>query len=233
MAIKAEYIVKKISYQGSEYFYYFKINQKRKLIGLRVKNGEMYVSAPEYAQQWDVERLIYRNMPKIIEMRSSYSESIKFNFDGLNSWVKIFDKPYKLKVVNENIHAIMKDDGFYMKFYPTKLEQTKKMYTFLAKQYYNWFKKETDMFAARLGVTYKNLTIKSMDTRWGVCYPMLGKIILNPSLIHFSVDVIDYVIIHELTHLLFPNHSANFKHFIAKHLPNYRQMEQTLKKRGL
>jgi predicted metal-dependent hydrolase len=62
--------------------------------------------------------------------------------------------------------------------------------------------------------------LRTMSKRWGSCTPN-GKIFLNPLLVSAPKDCIDYVIIHELCHLRFPNHSASFYQLLAKILPDW------------
>jgi predicted metal-dependent hydrolase len=66
--------------------------------------------------------------------------------------------------------------------------------------------------------------IRRMKNRWGSCTPN-GKIILNPELIKAPGICIDYVIIHELCHLIYPNHSKDFYHLLSEICPSWQKLK--------
>lgn len=66
--------------------------------------------------------------------------------------------------------------------------------------------------------------IRRMKNRWGSCTPN-GKIILNPELIKAPVTCIEYVIIHELCHLIYPNHSKEFYHLLSELCPTWQKLK--------
>ncbi len=77
--------------------------------------------------------------------------------------------------------------------------------------------------------TCPTLKIRSMKTRWGVYNRVKHNITLNSHLIEYEVDKIDYVIIHELSHVIHFDHSKNFWNLVSKYCPNYKQMRKDLK----
>ena len=68
-----------------------------------------------------------------------------------------------------------------------------------------------------------------MKTRWGVCNRGNNTITLNTELLKKDIDLLDYVIIHELCHFYEPNHSANFWNWVAKYYPNYKEARKRLR----
>jgi hypothetical protein len=74
------------------------------------------------------------------------------------------------------------------------------------------------------------LCFRTMKSRWGSCNRRTGKITLNKKLIHVSLKLIDYVIVHELTHFQEPNHGVNFHAQIERIFPNHRAFEREIKK---
>lgn len=77
--------------------------------------------------------------------------------------------------------------------------------------------------------TCPTLKIRSMKTRWGVYNRVKHNITLNSHLIEYEMDKIDYVIIHELSHVIHFDHSKNFWNLVSKYCPNYKQMRKDLK----
>ena len=73
------------------------------------------------------------------------------------------------------------------------------------------------------------IRIRTMSTRWGVCYPDKHTITINTRLIHYPLHCLRYVLLHEYVHFLVRNHSSAFYAEIAAHMPDYRRSIRTLK----
>lgn len=73
------------------------------------------------------------------------------------------------------------------------------------------------------------LKIRKMKTRWGVCNYVKKIITLNSKLIKYDRNIIDYVIIHELSHFTYHNHSSNFWELVATYFPNYKKARKELR----
>ncbi len=102
-----------------------------------------------------------------------------------------------------------------------------------------WLKKQTlKIFEERLkynynlfeeNIPYPHLRIRSMKTRWGVCNRKNLIVTINSKLIKETVDKIDYVIIHELSHLVHFNHSKDFWEVVEKYCPKYKKIRKDLR----
>jgi predicted metal-dependent hydrolase len=93
------------------------------------------------------------------------------------------------------------------------------------------FEERLDLYAARLGVQYHSFGLTSAGTRWGSCTAD-RKIRLNWKLIHFSLPLIDYVVAHELSHILEMNHSQQFWDTVGLIYPEYEDAKNLLRKRS-
>ena len=91
------------------------------------------------------------------------------------------------------------------------------------------FAERIPLFAQRLGRTPKRWTLSSARTRWGSCTAD-GTIRLNWRLVHFPLDVVDYVIAHELAHLSEMNHGPRFWATVGDLFPEFRQARAWLRK---
>lgn len=100
--------------------------------------------------------------------------------------------------------------------------------TWLMREARRVFVERLDHYAPRLGVRYKSLRLSSAVTRWGSASAD-GGIRLNWRLIHLSLEMIDYVVAHELSHLREMNHSPDFWGVVASVLPDYEQRRQALR----
>jgi predicted metal-dependent hydrolase len=90
------------------------------------------------------------------------------------------------------------------------------------------FKARLEHFAPQLGVQWRSLRLSSARTRWGSARSD-GAIRLNWRLLHYAPEVIDYVVVHELSHLRHMDHSARFWATVASVLPDYRALRQRLR----
>lgn len=90
------------------------------------------------------------------------------------------------------------------------------------------FIERLDHFAPQLGVQWSSLRLSSARTRWGSARSD-GAIRLNWRLLHYAPEVIDYVVVHELSHLRHMDHSPRFWATVASVLPDYRALRQRLR----
>ena len=84
-----------------------------------------------------------------------------------------------------------------------------------------------DQFSSR--IPYPSLRIRKMSTRWGVCNVKSKTVTLNLELIKRDVKYLDYVIIHELSHLIYANHSSSFWSLVEENMPNYKKYRKEMK----
>ena len=86
-------------------------------------------------------------------------------------------------------------------------------------------KNKADELCPRLGVNYNRLNVRAAKTRWGSCSRKCN-LNFNWKLIMAPEPVIDYVIIHELTHLKEMSHSRNFWKVVTEHCPQWRKRKK-------
>ena len=79
-----------------------------------------------------------------------------------------------------------------------------------------------------LDESIEKLSIKPMKSRWGSCNYVKRYINLNTELIKRTQFEIEYVVLHELTHLKYPNHGKGFYRYIENYMPNYKMAEKML-----
>ena len=88
---------------------------------------------------------------------------------------------------------------------------------------------KTEALAAVMGVHYNKITITSAKTRFGSCNSK-GNISYSYRLMLYPEAAQDYVVVHELAHLVEMNHSPRFYAIVARYLPDYKQRAALLKK---
>ena len=110
---------------------------------------------------------------------------------------------------------------------PLSSEEVKK----LKKEARNHLASLTEYWAEKIGVSYGRISIRGQKTRWGSCSSK-GNLNYNYLLMLCPDDVIEYVVIHELCHRVYMNHSKRFWEKIEEFCPNYRQARKWLKQNG-
>jgi predicted metal-dependent hydrolase len=94
------------------------------------------------------------------------------------------------------------------------------------------FTQRLDHFAPQLQVHWRKLSLSSAATRWGSAGAD-GGIRLNWRLIHHKLDIIDYVVAHELSHLRVMNHSPQFWETVESVVPDYAKRRRVLREQML
>lgn len=91
------------------------------------------------------------------------------------------------------------------------------------------FRERLEHFAPQLGVRYRSLRLSNASTRWGSA-SLDGSLRLNWRLVHLELELIDYVVVHELSHLREMNHGPAFWRVVASVLPDYESRRQRLRR---
>lgn len=80
----------------------------------------------------------------------------------------------------------------------------------------------------RLNVTVNGYFLQRMKTKWGACNHRAGNIRLNTHLVKKPKDLLEYVIVHEMAHLLEPTHNESFVALLQQHYPSWREARAEL-----
>lgn len=80
-----------------------------------------------------------------------------------------------------------------------------------------------------LGVSYPQIKFRKMTSRWGSCHPIKQILTFNLSLIEMPLTCIEYVVVHEFTHFLQPNHSKAFYDKLSIFMPDWKERKAILK----
>lgn len=86
-----------------------------------------------------------------------------------------------------------------------------------------------NLYSEKIGISYTDFTIRKVKSKWWSCSGD-NKIMLNLNLIHFPIEYIEYVIVHEICHLKEKNHSPRFWKLVADFFPQYKEIRKNLKK---
>lgn len=98
--------------------------------------------------------------------------------------------------------------------------QTGRLCRQISKRYYPVFEK--------LGVAFPEIKIRKMSSRWGSCVPGRQKVTFNSLLLEKPLESIEYVVVHEFSHFIHPNHSHAFYQFVEGILPDWKRRKEGL-----
>ena len=186
---------------------------------LRVNDDlNIYVTTNYYTKDKEILKLIEDNKKAIIRMRER-QERRKEQEETFTYLGRKYDIVYlntKDVILGESRLLINKDYDINKWL----LKRAKVIFQEELDKIYNIFP---------TSIPYPSLTIRSMKTRWGVCNVRTKRVTLNLELIKKDIKYLDYVIAHELSHLVYPNHSKSFWTLVEKVIPNYKLLRKEMR----
>lgn len=205
-----KYILNNIEYQVEI------IRKNNKNTYLRVKDNKVVITTNYLTTVKTIEKLIKSNSEFINNALTRQKEKEE------NNSFKLFGKEYdvvygfpRTEIDNNKIYS--KDEKTLNKFLSKYIYE---IYEEKLNYWYNIFEEN---------IPIPNLKIRKMTSRWGVCNIKNKNITLNLELSKYNIAALNYVIVHELSHLIHPNHSKEFWLLVSKYYPNYKDIRKYLK----
>jgi len=210
------------------------IKKDIKNITLKVKpTCEVILTAPLLTTDEHIEFILTKRKDwirkKIAFYKANKKPQIKEYVSGEN--VRYLGKNYRLKIIQSDDEGVKLQRGYIQIFIKNKsnLEKKKK----LLKDWYllkseNYFKKIIARYSSIVNVDIQNIRIRQMKSRWGSCNSAKLYINLNSELIKKPSNAIEYVIFHELAHLIHPNHSREFYNYLSVYMPDWKKRKERL-----
>jgi predicted metal-dependent hydrolase len=223
---------------GSRKIVYTLLYSKRKTLGITVNpDMKIIVKAPENSSVDLIETKVRKRASWIIKQQNFFltfhpKPNDKKYVTGESHFY--LGKQYRIEIIEGKKNEVSYK-GRYIQITTNKKVSIEK----LLKQWYKTKAKEKfeaiaspliDKFR-KYDVNPSGIYIQNMKTRWGSCTPN-GKIILNPELIKTPKGCIEYVIIHELCHLVHHNHNQKFFDLQAKESPLWGRWKNKLEQFG-
>lgn len=209
--------------------------KKVKRLNLRITapNGDIRLSVPKQTPLFEIESFVAKNADWIEKNRKKFSSSQRQKTLTFCSGeqLRLFGRQFTLSVnSSKNDEAFFEDDFLVLNV----KEKTKEHCALVLKEFLKTeLEKKLDVFlskwenATRLFPTgYK---IKNVKTYWGKCFFQRKEIFFSLRLAFCDEDCIEYVVLHELAHLKFPNHQREFKSFLSIHMPDWKERQTRLK----
>ena len=212
------------------------IKYKRiKNIYIRIKPDlNIHVTAPKRVAKKYIKELIEKRKEWIeerietMQKKNVHDISLKKLEDG--NEIFYLGKSYMLKVVKsrrENIILAGRIMYMYVNISNNLNNKRKKQSTLDI-----WYKKEAIKLFEELIKKYSSLmnlntditfTVKKLKSKWGSCDTAKKHIVLNLELMKYPIHAIEYIILHETAHLIYPNHSKNFYNTVALYMPEWKK----------
>lgn len=221
---------------GSRVIHFTLEYQERKSLGIKVHpEGKVEVVSPLTAREKDIFERVRHKAPwilKQIDYFNSYRPATpprRF----INGETHLYlGRQYKLKIVPDSENIVKAFRGqLWIHAVNTKPEALKlqldSWYKQKATVIFNELLEEVLPKYNRYKIKKPSLSIRYMNKRWGSC-TRGGKIILNTELIKAPKASIEYVIVHELTHLVHHNHTKAFHNLQSRILPDWKKWKDRL-----
>ena len=215
--------------------------KKVKNINLRIKpNMEVYISVPMNLHPDYIENFIrskegwIKSVLKKVEYVKKKQKDFEYKTGEIH---KFLGKEYNLTVKTGNFNSVNlvnneKKPNIILTVNENILENIDEKKKIMEKWYFENAKKLFPQFMEKwlkiLDEHVEKVAIKPMKTRWGSCNYVKKYITLNTELIKRTPFEIEYVVLHELTHLKYPNHGKGFYNYVERYMSNYKIAEKML-----
>jgi len=221
---------------NEEIIYQLRRSPRRRTIGLRIGHAGLVVSVPSRLPQRAWEAVLLEKsgwvLDKLGEMHAQVIPAFNWQ-DGqilpfLGSPIEVVVEqggPRSRPVLSDGLLRVSLPDSSDMTVLETRVVQ------WYRREALEFFHHRVTFYARQLGVSVLRLGLSNARTRWGSCTSS-GAIRLNWRLIKAPPAVIDYVVAHELAHIVELNHSRAFWQVVAQLCPDYAVQRTLLKGQG-
>jgi predicted metal-dependent hydrolase len=224
--------------------YYTLLKTKRKTIGIIIdRNGEVRVHAPFRASKKQIYEVVQKRadwVERIVnEIKARNSKLICRQFVG-GEKILYLGREYTLEILEKDSgkpEVLVREDTVSVCISPglpgeDRKQAVKEALTKWYRQRFSEIVNErVEKYSLQLKAAPCKVAIKDQKTMWGSCSKK-GNINLNWKLVMAPVEIIDYVIVHELCHLKVMSHSKEFWNLVASVLPNCEKSRKWLKANG-
>ena len=213
-------------------------SSRRKTAAIKIKKGKVFVVVPECLTMAAIESLVDKKHRWIKEKLAIQNEIIaikpkefvsgeSFSYLGRNHPLKIEAGLYPvIKLHQDELVVSVRD-----KTVDNSQAIKQLLFKWYKQQAESELRDKTERYSSIIGVNPSSVTIKSFKSRWGSC-SIAGGIQYNWKIIIAPERIVNYVVIHELCHILHHNHSPAFWKAVEKYCHDYRDCSAWLKING-
>jgi len=205
-----------------------------KHINLKVKpTGEVILTAPEATTQQDIDYVLKKRsewIDKKIAYFKAHNQVIEKEYVSGENF-RYLGRNYRLKVIESREEGVKLQRG-YLQVFVRERAHTEKKKRLLRAWYLSkaeiHFQKAIEKYRPIVKKEVDRICIREMKTRWGSCNPAKGYINLNLKLIEKPTECIEYVVFHELAHLVHADHSVKFYRYLDLFMPDWKRRKKRL-----
>ncbi len=230
---------------------YVLIRARRRTIGMLVGPDGLEVRAPRWVSLREIEAALQEKatwiVRKLAEARDlkrrqmaqaiEWREGASFPYLGQAVRLSLGAPPWPSEGVRTRTKLVREASGEAVLYLglPPQAQTTQvrdAVQSWLMRQARVYFTERLDHFAIQAGVRWQALALSGARTRWGSASAD-GRIRLNWRLMHLKPALIDYVVVHELSHLKVMNHSPSFWDEVGRVMPDYPSRRKELREHAL
>jgi len=209
--------------------------KRSKTASIQIRDGLVRAVVPDQISDFKVETLIKKRMPWI---RKKLKDESKIIIPSTKEYVSgesltYLGKNYRLKVIASSKCSVKLISGYIEVFTPKK--SPNKIKELLTQWYIDHaikrLKDKTDRYANIIGVSPITVSVRDYKSKWGSCSSD-GKISYNWRIIMSPHRIVDYIVIHELCHMLEHNHLKDFWQHVSSNCHDYKECRDWLKING-
>lgn len=208
---------------------YTLLTKQVKNINMRIQpSGEIVVSANPFVPQKKIDEFVQEKISWILEHQKKVIEKHAMSFVSKEHFV-LFGVAMKIKISIGKYNQVHYDNDIMYVQLRHEEDFNKAIEGFIKKLCKDVFQDIVGLMHKKLEVyqiPYPEIKIRKMKSRWGSCTPAKQLITLNQNLIHYPIEFIEYVVLHEFAHFIQPNHSKAFYHIIENYMPDYKERIQ-------
>lgn len=203
--------------------------KKMKNMVMRIQeDGSLKVSANPYIPQNKIDAFLQERVSWILTKQEKQHAIFERIFTSIqkNRSLYIFDEEYTIICVQSNKKGIQfLGSEVYVYYVNDKVECDTLLNKWIRQECEKRFIEvihEFDHMLDDYRLSFPELKVRKMKSRWGSCATRSNQITLNTNLLHLPKSFCEYVVLHELAHFVQPNHSKHFYQIIENYMPDYK-----------
>ncbi len=214
------------------------IRSKRRSIAIKVSEAKVYILVPELLDNATINTIVAKKTrwikTKLILQQSVANLKPKAFIEGEH--FLYLGQDYVLRIITGTRSTLIQQNNELIATVSNKSPDPARLINSLLLTWYKIqadliLKEKTHLYSKRIGVSPTDVIIKSFKARWGSC-TIHGVFHYNWHIIMAPEAIIDYLVVHELCHILHHNHSPAFWSAVATYCPNYKDERAWLKLNG-
>ncbi len=216
---------------------------RRKTIGITVSpDNKVSVIAPYSISDKDIESIVTRKT-KWIKSKIKFNKQVKHPYKPKEyvsgESFSYLGRNYRLRIIHDGEDSGVRLISGYFIIDVGDIFDQQSISSIVKLRLENWYKEKAltkftervKLYSKHINIKCTSINVKTFKIRWGSC-TSTGNLTFNWKIIMAPISVIDYVVIHELCHLKYHNHSKAYWSLLERIIPNYRERKDWLRVNG-